>query len=496
MLTKSPFLTGFPTLLFGSAKRSAQAVLQAGRLALHGSGVGGLSAALAEEIPAELVAGFERSARVRDYSNTTTFWAFLGQVLSGDGSCADAVARVQEWCREAGLRVPSANTASYAAARGRLPEEMLEGVNARLCAELDRRTPGGHLWRGHVVKAVDGTSAQMPDTAANQEVYPQPSGQAPGCGFPVVQIVGVLNLIHGGWEGIVVGDTSTHEHAAFDALFSYIGEGEILVGDRAYSSYELIGRLRAQGSHFVSRPHPGRKIDFRKGEKIGRDERLVIWVKPAQQPSGSLLARDEWDALPPSMEVRIIRVRGRDREGSRESKYVVSTLLNAAAYPAGEVASLYLHRWDIEVRIRDIKTTMGMEVLRTKSPAMVRKEIQMHMIAYNAVRLLMLKAGVEHGENHRRLSFKGALQVLGNSVESFAGLRGNPVLRARRKEQMLAALAERIVTERPGRSEPRKKKKRPKPYPLLMTQRRDDPGHFRDDEPPIKILDEIIEEAA
>jgi hypothetical protein len=489
MLTKTPFLAGFPTLLFGRAKRSAQAILKRQRKELHENSVGEISAQFSEEITPELVEKHASTKRSRIYSHSVTFWAFLTQVFSEDASCAKAVVGVQQWCRQLHLPVPSPNTTSFVKARQRLPEEMLRGIHHDLLDQFSRHRSDGDLWRGHVVKAVDGTSAQMPDTPSNQAKYPQPSSQAPGCGFPVVQIIGVINLINGAWEEFVESELRVHEHRGFDLLFPFIAKNEILVADRAYTSFELIARLQAQESHLIGRHHQARKLDFRKGRKIGLNDRLQTWTKPGSQPRGSSLSKEEWERLPEQMEVRIIRVKGPGRTGKPTTKYLVTTLLDPVRYPAEEVGSLYFHRWEIELRIRDIKTTMGMEMLRTQSPEMIRKEIMMHMIAYNALRLLMLKAGKKHGQNPRRLSFKGALQVLKTTVSGFVGAWKKLRLRKRERDNVLWMLSERSVPDRPGRNEPRKLKRRPKSYGWLKKPRREYSEHFRTDDVPLKILD-------
>ena len=168
----------------------------------------------------------------------------------------------------------------------------------------------------------------------------------------------------------------------------------------------------------------------------------------------------------------------------------MTTLLDPVQYPADEVASLYVHRWEIELRFRDIKTTMGMEMLRTKSPQMALKEIMMHMIAYNAVRLLMLKAAAAYHCSHRRIGFKAVLQVLEACRSAFEKVLGKPQLLSREKDNLLERIAERAEPERPGRNEPRKKKRRPKGYGWLQRPRHAYFAHFRNENPPFKILDD------
>lgn len=466
-----------------------QEVLRAQRSEMRKRSPGALSRQLAEEIPPEMVSRHASTKRTRVYSQEVIFWAFLAQVLSGDRSCAHAVAQVQQWMRSRKLPVPSSATGSYVAARKALPETMLQALHAELYGKLDQNLSSQHQWRGHRVKAIDATSAQMPDTGANQAVYPQPSTQSEGCGFPVVQLVGLIDLGHGGFEAFAASALTTGEIRALDQLEAYLSKGEVLVADRLYSSYEVVARLQLRGVEFIGRNHQARKLDFRKGKKIGANERLQTWKRPPRS-AWCQLSQEEWEHLPEEIEMRIIRTKGPDRQGKQRTRYVVSTLLDPVRYPADEVASLYVHRWEIELRFRDIKTTMGMEMLRTKTPEMVLKEIRMYILAYNAVRLLMLKAAANHGCSHRRISFKGVLQVLEASRPGFENAANKPRLLSREKDALLLRLAERAEPERPGRNEPRKKKRRPKSYGWLQQPRHAYFEHFRNDEPPLKILDE------
>jgi len=485
----TPFLTGLSTLLCGRPKRKRQEVLAAQRSALLEQGPG-ISQQLRDEISPELLKEHSVTKRVRDYPNELIFWAFLSQVYAEDSSCARAVAKVQQWARETGLPVPSAATTSYCDARQALPIEMLQAGHHSLCDQLDQHLSQDQLWRGLRVKAEDGTSAQMPDTDANRESYPYPSGQAEGCGFPVIGLSGLIDLGHGGLRDFAYSTIQTGELRGHDELECYLEEGDVLVADRLYSSYESLARLGQKGVEFIGRFHQARKMDFRKGKKIGPHERIQVWKKPRQQPKQSRLSAEQWERLPDEMEVRVIRTKGPDRQRRQRTRYLITTLLEHQTYPWDEVASLYLHRWEIELRFRDIKTTMDMELLRTKSPEMVHKEILMHMIAYNVIRLLMLKAGNVHGVNHRRISFKGVLQVLEECRSSFGGVAGKPRLLERERDNLWLRIAERMVEERPGRNEPRKKKRRPKSYGWLQKPRHSYFEHFRNEKPPSKILDQ------
>ena len=489
MKLNNPFLTGLSHLLCGRSKTKVQAVLARERQALIEGGPD-VQQQFLEEVPPELLELHSATQRVRSYPDPLTFWAFFTQVSSDDASCAGAVALVQSWARGRNLPVPSGGTSSYCEARAKLPEGMLRAVNASLYQQLEAHLPSRWEWRGLRPKAEDGTSAQMPDTDANRAAYPYPSGQSDGCGFPMIRLGGLVDLSHGGVCDFAHSDMQTGELRGHDQLEAeHLGEGDLLIADRLFSTYEVVARLVGKGVNFVGRNHQARKVDFRRGRKIGRDERLVTWIRPRQRPAGCRLSREEWDALPDEMEMRLIRCKGPDRRGKQKVRYVVTTLLDAGGYPAGEVASLYYHRWEIEVRFRDIKTTLGMEMLRTRSPEMVRKEVLMHMIVYNLMRLVMLKAGIAHGVNHRRLSFRGTQQVIHASRGDFRDVASRPVVRQRHANNMRERLAERYVKERPGRNEPRRVKRRPKNTRWLQRPRHEYFEHFRSDDPPLKILD-------
>ncbi len=490
MKQKTPFLTGFPTQLYGRAARKNQDILAGKRHALREGIMLDIAQQLRDEIDPEILEKHSVSKRVRDYPHPLMFWAFFAQVANEDSSCARAVTRVQAWAQGLGMKAPSSGTASFCEARKQLPLAMLQKVHSSLCLQLDSNLPQASLWRGLRVKAEDGTSAQMPDTESNREAYPYAAGVKPGCGFPIIRLGGLIDLGHGGLQDFAFSKFQTSELRGHDALETYLEEGDLFVGDRLYSSYEVIARLRMKKVHFTGRSHQARKVDFRKGSKLGPDDRLQTYLKPVKQPKGSRLSKEEWIALPDKMELRIIRSKGPNREGKQRVRYVVTTLLDPVKYPAEEVSSLYHHRWEIEVRFRDIKTTLGMDMLRTKSPDMIQKEILMHMIVYNLLRLLMLKSGQLHGVNHRRLSFKGALQVMEENRSNFGKVVNHPQLRAKEMTHFWAQIAERYVTERPGRNEPRRVKRRPKCTHWLQKPRHSYFEYFRSDTPQLKILDQ------
>lgn len=489
MKQKAPFLTGFPTHLFGSAKKKTQDIVTQKRRSLI-EGTLDFQQQFMDEIPPELLEQHSSTRRNRHYPDHLTFWAFFSQIASDDASCAGAVARVQAWAEQRGLPVPSSGTSSYCDARAGLPTEMLRQVNKSLYLLLNAHLPSQQHWRGLRPRAEDGTSVQMPDTKANWEAYPYQHGeQQDGCGFPVIRLGGLIDLSHGGLCEFATSTMSKSELYNHEQLEGELKKGDVFIGDRYYSSYELISRLVAKDVHFIGRTHQTRKIDFRKGQKISPNERLIAWEKPHRQPRGSRLNQAQWNAIPEYLQLRLIRCKGPDREGKQKTRYIVTTLLDPKIYPADEVASIYVHRWEIEVRFRDIKSTLGMEMLRTKSPEMIEKELLMHQIVYNLMRLIMLKAATANGVNHRRLSFRGTQQVIHAFVKNFRDLAFRPLLRIQQRAKMWACVAERIVTERPGRNEPRRVKRRPKCSRWLQKPRHEYFEHFRCENPPIKILD-------
>lgn len=487
-MQKTPFLTGFPTKLFGSAKKKTQEIVYEKRRSLI-AGTLDYQQQFIEEIPPELLERHSDTQRKRHYPDSLTFWAFFSQVAGDDASCAAAVARVQAWAEQRGLPVPSQNTGAYCQARAELPVELLREVNKSLYQQLEVPVTSHNKWRGLRPRVEDGTTAQMPDTTINREQYRYPHGQQEGCGFPMIPLGGLIDLSHGGLCEFATSDMNASELDNHKQLESKLHKGDVFIADRYYSSYELMERLSSKGIHFIGRTHQARKIDFKKGVKISPNERLVTWAKPRQRPQSSGLSPAQWEALPNEMQVRLIRCKGADREGKQKTRYIATTLLDPKAYPADEITALYVHRWEIEVRFRDIKTTLGMELLRTKSPEMIEKELLMHQIVYNLMRLIMLKASKAHGVNHRRLSFRGVQQVIHAFAENFRDLVYRPLLRTQQRAKMWVRIAERAVTKRPGRNEPRRVKRRPKCTRWLQKPRHEYFEHFRCENPPMEILD-------
>lgn len=424
-------------------------------------------------LPAGFLHGLSVSQRVRHYCNVVVFWTWLSQILEANASLSKAVSLVQAWCEDAGLPVPGEDTGAYSRGRGRLPLEFLDAANRRINDHLSARIRPADTYLGHVVKSIDGSSVVLDDTAANQSEYPQPSSQTPGCGFPVMGIMGVLNHAHGGWEDFAEGEQSAHDAPIYRKLLHCFHPGDILCGDRAFCTYELMSSLQVREVDTLMRLHQARhrKLDWRKGRRIGKHQRLVTWKKPSQQPPGSTLDAAEWAALPGEMEVRLIRFYFEDRDGKKRRMVLVTTMTDHDKYDWLELAAIYAQRWDIELRLRDVKTTLAMEHLRVKTPGTARKTLRMALIAYNLIKSSCQEAGHAAGKDHRLISFKGALDTIVANTARY--LRRQKHVRKIREiwDSTIEMIAEKLINLRAFRQEPRAQKKRPKPFSYLTAPR-------------------------
>jgi hypothetical protein len=407
--------------------------------------------------------------RDRLYSPAVTVWMLLSQALDAAHCCRQAVARLLAWRVGRGLAPCSADAGAYCKARGRLPE----GLLARLARDAGRAAadggPDGWRWRGRTVKVVDGTTVALADTPGNQRAYPQPRSQRPGVGFPLVRMVVLFALATGAALDAAMGPCRgkrTGESALFRGLHHRLRAGDVLLADRYYCSYFELALVAERGCDAVFRMHQRRRVDFRRGRRLGPSDHVVAWTRPARP---EWLDPAEYARLPAELAVREVRA-WVDRPGYRTRVLVVATtLLDPAALSWREAAALYGARWCAELDLRAIKDTLGMGVLRAKTPAMARKEVWAHLLAYNLIRGLMARAARRAALLPWEVSFAGAVQT----VAAFAPLAwsadGGQWDGIGRR--LLEALAEHRVADRPGRCEPRAQKRRPQTYPLLNEPR-------------------------
>lgn len=309
----------------------------------------------------------------------------------------------------------------------------------------------------------------MPDTADNQAQWPQPSGQQPGCGFPVVKLVGLFSMGSGALLHLVEGNKHQHEAVVARPLFGLLEAGDVLLNDRGFCSYQALGQVIAQGADAVMRLHQARSADFRQGRRLGPNDRLVTWTKPAQCPPGC--PPEVYQALPETLALRMVRYRIETPGFRSEEVILITTLTDAVTIPLKALSELYFRRWQIELHFREIKTLLGLDVLRCLTPAMVRKEIALHRIAYNLVRLLMQRAALTYHVCLARISFKGTLDSLHHFAGAMQALNRQPRRQRQLFDELILAIARDELPERPGRAEPRVRKRRAKNYHLLTRPR-------------------------
>jgi hypothetical protein len=429
--------------------------------------------AFADVLPAERVeqALREEGAVWRDvvYSPLLTLWAFLGQVISTDGSCRAAVARVLAWLVSRGERPCTPKTDPYCKARQRLPESLFRRLTRETGRTVHAQAPEDWRWKGRRVKVADGTTVSMPDTPANQAAYPQLSSQRPGVGFPIARLAVIFCLACGTALDAALGryqGKRTGETALLRSLEEAFEPDDVLLVDRYFSGYFDIAWWQERRVDVVVRLHQRRHFDLRRGRRLGPDEHVVTWSRP-QRPEW--MDEATYDAMPATLELREIRVRVAEPGFRTKNLVVVTTLRDAHEYAADEIADLYRMRWHAELDLRCLKTTLGMDVLRCLSPEMIRKEVWAHLLAYNLIRTVMAQAAEAGGFTPRELSFKATLQTMAAFAERL--LDAEAVTAAELHTWLLLAIGAHQVGDRPGRSEPRARKRRPKPYPLLTRPR-------------------------
>ena len=472
MRPSTPFCAAFGPLLFGKPKRSAlQGLLQSDQPARS---LSQFQEAFGHFIPQARLAPNSSgiNSRERIFTPLVTFWAFLAQVLERGSSCRDAVLRILAWARFEGHRpqTPSAQTGGYCQARARLDDRTLEHIGTHLAEQIERNLPQDRLWKGHAVKIIDGTGVSMPDTPDNQELWPQSKEQQPGCGFPWLKLVGLFCLASGALLHFVHGNKHQHEASLARTLFRWLQAGDLLLADRGFCSFATLSAILAQGAQAVLRLHQARPADFRRGRRLGPNERLVTWVKPLQRPKTG--DPQDFAALPAMLTLRLLRYRIAVPGFRSQEVVLVTTLLDPKLYPWEDLAHLYFQRWSVELHFREIKTLLGMDVLRCLSPKMIEKELAMHHIAYNLVRALMQQAALNYHVALPRLSFKGTLDALDHFAQTIHASTGKPRKQAALQAELLRTIAADLLPYRPGRSEPRAKKRRPKNYHLLTKPRK------------------------
>lgn len=394
--------------------------------------------------------------RERLYPPTVTLAMFMRQVLETDGSCQKAVNGWAAQRAAEGLHRCSVRTGGYCRARQRLPVEMVSALARKAGSLLSQKALTPWRWRGRAVKLVDGTGLSMPDTPANQAVYPQPSTQAPGVGFPLARLVVVICLATGAALDAAIGPhrgKGTGELGLVRGLLACFRPGDVMLADALYCDYFLIATLMAAGVDVLFEQHGSRITDFRRGQSLGTRDHRVRWPKPKARPAW--MTPEQYARAPAGLTLREVKVAHR---------VLVTTMVDPGQVSKQELAALYARRWNVELDLRNLKTTTGMEVLSCQTPQMNEKQLWVHLLAYNVIRLLMAQAACNAGVDPRGLSFKHTLQLW---TEWYArGLAATADC-----QRLFTLIAQSRVGHRPERLEPRMRKRRPKPYRWLKIPR-------------------------
>jgi IS4 transposase len=419
-------------------------------------------------LPSWLLAQADEGPNSREqiYSVRRTFFGFLYQVLNPDCPCREVVRQVQSLFALFGSRRVSEDTGAYCVARARLPLDILARLRCAVAAHA-RKTE--ELWMGFRVKVIDGTAVSMPDTRKNQRAYPQSAEQKPGCGFPFMKIVGIFSLSTGVLLDYARGNKHQHELSLLHRLLDLFKSDDLVLADRGFNCYSLLALLWRQNVPVLMRLHHARREDLRRGKRLGKHDRLIVWRRP-QDCERRYIPLTLWKCLAPELSVRILRYRLHGAGFRTRSVTLVTTLLDPELYPAQQLALLYAKRWQIELWFRDLKTSMGMNVLRCQSPKMIHKELEMFFIAYNLIRCLMIQASRDYEVDLQRLSFQGTV----DSTRQFSAALAQAQSGKRQKQlirNLLHAIAADLVPYRPGRREPRAVKRRPNPCAYLTKPR-------------------------
>lgn len=472
MKNSTLFLPGFHLQTLRRTPRSARQKLADEITKLKQKSMSQLSECLGRFIPRHFLQPTASGAlsRRRLFSKENTFWAFFSQVLDADGGCQEVVRKLQAVAALKTTSPPSSSTAAYCQARKKLDLPSLEAILQHTAACLQAMTDTGCL-NGRRVVIADGTGLSMPDTVENQQAWPQARNQKPGCGFPRASLCACFCLQTGAVLSYEMGNKNSHELPLLRKQWNTFHAGDIFLGDKGFCSYYDVFHLQQRGVDSVitlARRLPVTEADAL--QVLSDNDLLIQWTKPVKSPASSY-SQAEWEGLPETLALRQIKVTVPHPGFRVTTFYLITTLLDPKAYPSSELADLYFQRWDVELFFRDITTTMRMDILRCTTPDMVRKEILMHLIVYNGIRCLMGEAAKEQDVKVRRIRCKGSVQAL----RQWEPHLNQATLSRQDRQQVIRCLYESIagkrVPERPGRSEPRAVKRRPKPYQLLTAPR-------------------------
>jgi hypothetical protein len=423
-------------------------------------------------LPQDLFPKAARKANSRDrhYTRWRTFWCSLWQNLNPQASCREVVRQLQALFKLEGGPQISEEDGAYCRAKARLPWASFPKALAATATSCDQRIPAPSFLKGRPVKVVDGSALTLSaDTKKNRAAYPPIQCQPNQPRFPMMRLVVLFSLLSGAILAAAQGSLAASELSLLAQLASQLAKGDLLIGDRGFGCYPVIAWLEhTVGVDFIGRTT--RRIDGRRRlRRLGRNDWLIEWKK-GQIPS-PWMNPAQWQALPATLTLRAVKG-SLYQKGCRVRRVIViTTLLDPEAYPAAQILSAYWRRWRLEMCLDDLKTTLQMESLRSRSPEMAQKELWTRLIAHNLVRCVMAQAAAEHPVPLERISFKGSLDSVRQFSHAMAQARSN-----KKREQLwtelLRTLAADLVAERPGRREPRAVKRKRNKYPRLAGPRR------------------------
>ena len=398
--------------------------------------------------------------RERLFPPTETLSMFLAQAMDDDRSCQRVVNEASVSRFVQGLAPCSTHTGGYCRARKRLPTAMVSSLVCKTSELMDGHIPRDWRWQGRSVRIIDGTTVTLADTPANQKAYPQQHAQKPGLGFPICRIVGATCLASGAIISAAMGPykgKGGSEHALLRSMLPGFKPGDILLGDAIYGSYFALAECKARSIDVVFEQNGmrKRKTDFRKGKQLGARDHLVRLTKPKQCPEW--MKQSDFQALPDELTIREIKI---------ANKILITSLIRPSEAPRKTLKNLYSQRWHVELDIRNIKTTLGMETLTCRSPDMAEKEMWIYFLAYNLIRIIMAQSARLAEVLPRALSFKHTLQLW------LAWSRRVEYCNEKQLIQLFKLVGQQQVGNRPGRVEPRAVKRRSKPFSLLTKPRK------------------------
>lgn len=401
------------------------------------------------------------SSRASLYTPITTILTFLAQLIGADGSCQQAVNGLIADRTSKGKSRCSADTGGYCKARSRLPEKVFWRLAQQSGQTAENQADDTLHWQGHRVRVADGSTLKIADTPANRQQYPLQKNLKPGLHYPVVRILVVFSLAVGTVLDAAIcpyQGKGTGETAMLRAMASLFDRGDILLVDRYYSGYWDIAFWLARGVHMVSVISVSRKVDFRKGNRLGKMDHVVQWKKT---PRPDWIDKATAQKVPRTISIRELRVKVEARGFRVRHVLVVTTLTDVDTYTKQSLGDLYRLRWQAELQLRSLKAHMGMEQLRCKTPEMVRKEFATYLLAYNCVRRVGLEAAQTGNLKPYEISFKHTMQAINEFMPRLWNTRD--------VDQwfyaLLITVSEIQVANRPDRIEPYCCKKRPKDYP-------------------------------